>query len=52
MVDLDTIINKISSSEAMKSVKKYAKKTKTKIIDFGINLGGKISEKISEIRGK
>ena len=52
MVDLDTMINKISNSEEMKSVKKYAKKTKTKMIDLGINLKGKINDFKDSITGK
>ena len=55
MVDIDNIlnnaantvtngINKINSSEKMKSAKEFAKKTTTKLIDYGISLKGKFTE--------
>ena len=52
MDDLNTIIDKISSSEQMKKAKEFTKKAKTDIIDFGISLSGKINEKINEIRDR
>ena len=63
MVDLDNLlnnmantvtnkINEINSSEKMKTLKKQAKETGTKLIDYGISLKGKMDEKISEVMKK